>query len=92
MTLNEQIKELLDLAEKATPRPWVYMTDETFFGEIRCAADDPGYGFAEIADTPELDDRSDDFEYIVAAVNLAPELCARIQSLEAELARLEGEE
>jgi hypothetical protein len=45
-----------------TPRPWVFMTDDTFYGQIRDAND-----FRLIAVMPDMDDRPEDFALIQAA-------------------------
>jgi hypothetical protein len=56
MTYSKELhNELKRLYEKATDLPWVNMTDDTFFGEIRTAG---GEHFTEIADMPHLDDRT----------------------------------
>jgi len=83
MTYSKELhNELKRLYEKATDLPWVNMTDDTFFGEIRTAG---GEHFTEIADMPHLDDRTADFEYIVTACNNVPALLdelTRLQSVE----------
>jgi hypothetical protein len=73
--------EQRELAERATARPWVNMTDETFWGQIRTASDEH---FTEIARMPELDDRTDDFEYIAEAANHYPDALDAIDRLRAE--------
>ena len=46
-------------------REWVFMTDETFYGEIRDVNT-----FDLIAVMPELDDRPEDFQLIATAPKL----------------------
>jgi hypothetical protein len=50
---------------KHTPGAWIFMTDDTFYGEIRDADN-----FTLIAVMPELDDRPEDFTLIAAAPDL----------------------
>ena len=50
---------------KFTPGEWVFMTDETFYGEIRSVDT-----FELIAVMPDLDDRPEDFQLIAAAPKL----------------------
>lgn len=69
-------------AAKATVGPWIYFgepQDNVFWGEIRSAADEGG--FAHIADTPELDERDNDFEFIAHAREDVPLLCKTIREL-----------
>ena len=57
-----------------TPGPWVFMDDDTFYGEIRdCET------FTEIARMPDMDDRPDDFRLIAAAPDLL-EACEKFIS------------
>jgi hypothetical protein len=78
--------EQRELARKATERPWVNMTDETFWGQIRTASEDH---FTHIAQMPDLDDRTDDFEYLTAAANHYPAALEEIERLRARAVRAE---
>lgn len=76
------VSEIEARAAKATIGPWVYFgepDDNVFWGEIRSAADEGG--FAHVADTPELDERGDDFEFIAHAREDIPALCRTVKHL-----------
>lgn len=73
----------------ATKGPWVYFGqphDNVFWGEIRSAAED-GH-FDHITDTPELDERDNDMEFIAHAREDIPALIATIRNLQAANAAL----
>lgn len=72
------IAKLRDLLAKATPRPWVNMDDDTFFGQLRATDADR---FELVAEMPELDDRTADFDLIEAAVNNLPALLDEVERL-----------
>ncbi len=75
-------QKLADLLLNATPGPWVYMGSHQmnhpnpYFGEIRSGhlSEVEGAVFTHIADTPKNDERDNDFNLIVAAVNALPAL------------------
>lgn len=84
------LQQIKDARAKITPAPWVYMTDETFGGEIRsCGAseDDPS-AFSHIADTPEMDDRPDDMEWIAHSPEYVDWLIAELETVIAERDKL----
>lgn len=69
-------------AAKATKGPWVYFGEpenNVFWGEIRSAAED-GH-FDHITDTPELDERDNDMEFIAHAREDVPTLCCAVREL-----------
>lgn len=79
---EQELAEIEARATKATIGPWIYFgepEDNVFWGEIRSAADDGG--FAHIADTPELDERGNDFEFMAHAREDVPALCRTIREL-----------
>jgi len=78
------IASLRELASKATPRLWVNMDDDTFFGQIRAIGEDDD-NFELIAEMPELDDRTADFDYIEAAANHLPDLLDEVERLQIEI-------
>ena len=65
------------MLEAATSAPWVYMNTDAFFGEIRTVD-----SFTLIAETPDGDDRTPDFELIVALRNFAPALLDALEAAE----------
>jgi hypothetical protein len=86
--LIEKMEQLKALAEKATPRPYIY-TMGVFKHYVSSENGDLGFGLQELH---YLDGRAWATEatakYIVAACNLAPALIAEIACLSAEVARL----
>jgi hypothetical protein len=73
---------------KHTPGAWIFMTDDTFYGEIRDADN-----FTLIAVMPELDDRPEDFTLIAAAPDLlaaCEEMVAYIYKRAEEWDRVHG--
>ena len=79
---DDAVAEIEARAQKATPGPWVYFgepDDNVFWGEIRSAAEDGS--FAHITDTPELDERDNDMEFIAHARQDIPALCATVRAL-----------
>lgn len=81
-----KLKEIEDRAAKATEGPWVYFgepQDNVFWGQIRSVAEDGS--FAHITDTPELDERDNDMEFIAHAREDIPALCKAIRELRAEM-------
>ena len=71
------IAELRKMLEAATRELWVYMDTDAFFGEIRTVDT-----FTLIAETPDGDDRTPDFELIVALRNFAPALLDALEAAE----------
>lgn len=74
-----------ELLAKATPGPWAYMEDETFWGEIRSCGinDDDPTAFSLIAVTPEGDERDNDFRLIARApelLRLLADECERLRN------------
>lgn len=86
MEMDEvKLKEIEDRAAKATKGPWIYFGEpenNVFWGQIRSAAED-GH-FDHIANTPELDERDGDMEFIAHAREDVPLLCQYIHSLVAQ--------
>ncbi len=83
---NEQIAELLALAEKATPRPWF----QWMYGEDDNVGIANNYAPVErVEDIAKLEEqnRYNDAAYIVAACNLAPELANEVLRLGEEIAK-----
>jgi hypothetical protein len=69
--LRARLRELLELAERATPRPWSLDPDWTL--ELQGAPDEIGMT-KRITDFRRSRERDPDAEYIAASANLAPAL------------------
>lgn len=78
------IEKIKEMRAAITPAPWVYMGNhEVFGGEIRScgASEDDPTAFSHVADTPPLDDRPADFEFIAAAPDIVDFLLAEIERI-----------
>lgn len=85
-----KLKEIEDRATRATAGPWIYFgepEDNVFWGQIRSAAED-GH-FDHITDTPELDERDNDMQFIAHAREDVPLLCKTVRGLWKELQDVE---
>jgi hypothetical protein len=83
------LQEIKEREAKATPGFWVNMgehnPDSIYFGEIRCGGTQEQEAFTLIAVMPELDDRTDDFNFIAHAREDIPALVAEVERLHTEI-------
>lgn len=83
---NDELNAIKARAAAATPGEWVNMGDGSFFGDIRTAET-----FTLIAEMPELDDRTADFDFIAHARADVPALVEEVRRLRAFCQRLAQE-
>jgi len=85
------LQEIKERERKATGGPWVNMgevdPDNPFFGQIWSANEESGR-LKTIVTMAELDDQTDDFNFIAHAREDIPALVAEIERLQAEVKRL----
>jgi hypothetical protein len=82
---DKQLQEIKDRESKATEGPWVHLENTPFWGEIRTANEK---SFTQIAVMPELDDRTDDFNFIAWARTDIPDLLAELEQLQTKFDQL----
>lgn len=70
-----KLTEIEERAKKATSGPWVYMDDAEPYSGTVLTADEA----VRICETPQLDDRLDDMEFIAHARTDIPALCKALR-------------